>query len=127
MLWLSDRLCLHFVVYRHVSLDNIKKIVLAMRPSRNALLLQALGIALKERRSELGLTQEDVAGAAEIDRPYVTLIESASKQPTVSVLWRLAAAVELTPEEFVARVDLRYRDVSAVAIKAGKVGSAKPR
>lgn len=98
-----------------------------MRPSRNALLLQALGIALKERRSELGLTQEDVAGAAEIDRPYVTLIESASKQPTVSVLWRLAAAVELTPEEFVARVDLRYQDVRAVAIKAGKVGSAKPR
>lgn len=105
---------LFYVVYRHVSLDNIRQIVRAMRPSRNALLLQALGIALKERRGELGLTQEDVAGAAEIDRPFVTLIESAAKQPTVSVLWKLAAAVELTPAEFVARVDRRYQEIRAV-------------
>lgn len=85
-----------------------------MRPSRNALLLQALGIALKERRRELGRTQEDVAGAAEIDRPFVTLIESAAKQPTISVLWRLAAALELTPAEFVMRVDQRYQVIRAV-------------
>ena len=97
-----------------MSLDNEQQIVRAMRPSRNALLLQALGIALKERRGELGLTQEDVAGAAEIDRPFVTLIESASKQPTVSVLWKLAAAVELTPAEFAARVDRRYQEIRAV-------------
>lgn len=96
-----------------------------MRPSRNALLLQALGTALKERRSELGLTQEDVAGAAEIDRPFITLIESARKQPTVSVLWRLATAVDLTPAEFVARVDKRYQDFCAVAVSAGKTSRKK--
>lgn len=110
-----------YVVYRHVSLDNIRQIVRAMRPSRNALLLQALGITLKERRGELGLTQEDVAGAAEIDRPFVTLIESASKQPTVSVLWKLAAAVELTPAEFAARVDQRYQEIRAVHASARAV------
>jgi transcriptional regulator with XRE-family HTH domain len=90
-----------------------------MRPSRNALLLQALGVALKERRRELGLTQEDVAGAAEIDRPFITLIESASKQPTVSVLWKLAAALDLTPAEFAARVDLRYQAIRAVHASTG--------
>lgn len=79
-----------------------------MRPSRNALLLQALGTALKERRNELGLTQEDVAGFAELDRPFITMIESAKKQPTVSVLWRLAAALQLSPADFVDRVDKRY-------------------
>lgn len=80
-----------------------------MRPSRNPILLEALGACLKERRNELGLTQEGLAGAAEIDRPYVTLIESARKQPTISVLWRLAAAVELTPAEFAERIERRHR------------------
>lgn len=79
-----------------------------MRPSRNALLLQALGTALKERRNELGLTQEDVAGVAELDRPFITMIEAAKKQPTVSVLWRLAIALQLSPADFVDRVDQRY-------------------
>lgn len=32
-----------------------------MRPSRNDLLVQALGAVLKERRLELGMTQEDLA------------------------------------------------------------------
>jgi len=88
-----------------------------MRPSRNALLLQALGTALKERRNELGLTQEDVAGAAELDRPFITMIEAAKKQPTVSVLWRLAAALQLSPADFVERVDQRY---SSYLVKTGK-------
>lgn len=96
-----------------------------MRPSRNALLLQALGTTLKERRGELELTQEDVAGAAEIDRPFITLIESAAKQPTISVLWKLAAAVDLTPSEFVARVDKRYQDFRAVALSTGKASRTK--
>lgn len=81
-----------------------------MRPSRNALLLQALGTALKERRNELGLTQEDVAGAAEIDRPFITMIESAKKQPTVSVFWKLAAALQLSPSDLADRIDQRYTD-----------------
>lgn len=89
----------------------------AMRPSRNALLLQALGTALKERRNELGLTQEDVAGAAELDRPFITMIESARKQPTVSVLWRLAVALQLSPGDFVQRVDQRYE---SYLVKSGK-------
>jgi len=79
-----------------------------MRPSRNTILLQALGTALKERRNELGLTQEDVAGQAEIDRPFITMIESAKKQPTISVLWKLAAALQLSPGDFAERVDRRY-------------------
>lgn len=88
-----------------------------MRPSRNALLLQALGTALKERRNELGLTQEDVAGAAELDRPFITMIEAAKKQPTVSVLWRLAVALQLSPADFVERVNQRY---SSYLVKADK-------
>jgi len=94
-----------------------------MRPSGNALLLQALGVALKERRAELGLTQEDVAGAAEIDRPFITLIEGARKQPSVSVFWKLAGALQLSPAEFAGRVDQRYQDFMSVAENASQAGT----
>jgi transcriptional regulator with XRE-family HTH domain len=86
-----------------------------MRPSTNPVLLQALGAALKERRNELGLTQEDVASAAGIDRPFVTLIESARKQPTISVLWRLSTAVDLTPADFAGRIERFNRELQRVA------------
>lgn len=88
-----------------------------MRPSGNALLLEALGLTLKERRLELGLTQEDVAGEAEIDRPYITLIEAARKQPTVSVFWKLAHALQLRPGELATLVDKRYLSLTKVASK----------
>lgn len=86
-----------------------------MRPSTNPILLKALAAALKERRNELGLTQEDVAGAAGIDRPYVTLIEAARKQPTISVLWRLAVAIDLTPPDFAKRIERFNRELQRVA------------
>ncbi len=86
-----------------------------MRPSTNPILLHALGAALKERRNELGLTQEDVASAAGIDRPYVTLIEAARKQPTISVLWRLSVAVDLAPPDFAARIERFNQELQRVA------------
>ena len=57
-----------------------------MRPSRNDLLIKAFSGVLKARRLALGLTQEDLAGAIELDRPYITLIESGAKQFSLSVV-----------------------------------------
>jgi len=90
---------------------------MSMRPSRNQSLIEALGLEVKVRRLDLGLSQEDLAGRCELDRPYITLIESARKQPTISVLHRLAGALELSLGEFCQRVDDRYQ----TALKA--VGS----
>lgn len=71
---------------------------------------------MKVRRSELALSQEDVAGRCELDRPFITLIESGRKQPTISVLHRLAVALELSLGEFCHRVEMRYQaEVSALS------------
>lgn len=80
-----------------------------MRPSRNPDLIAALGVEVKARRTELDLTQEDLAGRMQIDRPFVSLIEVGRKQPTISVLYALAGALELRFDELAARVDVRYR------------------
>ena len=84
-----------------------------MRPSKNVELMKALAVEIKARRGELGLTQEALATTIDIDRPYVTLIEGARKQPTLSVIWRLASGLELKPEEFVRRVDARLVTASS--------------
>ncbi|WP_082542234.1 MULTISPECIES: helix-turn-helix domain-containing protein [unclassified Rhizobacter] len=91
-----------------------------MRPSRNDLLVQALGAVLKERRNELTMTQEGLAAAAELDRPYITMMEAGKKQPSVSVFWRLAAGVQLSAVELAARVDEKLAALQAVARRAGK-------
>jgi transcriptional regulator with XRE-family HTH domain len=79
-----------------------------MRPSRNLALISALGVEVKARRAELELTQEDVAGRMSIDRPFITLIEAGRKQPTISVLYALARALELSFGELAARVEARH-------------------
>ena len=79
-----------------------------MRPSRNQALIDALAIEVKTRRHELDLTQEDLAGRCELDRPYISLIEVGRKQPTISVLYRIAGALELTFGDFCGRIDARH-------------------
>lgn len=78
-----------------------------MRPSRNDLLIRAFSAAIKSRRLEMELTQEDLAGRIEIDRPYITALEAGTKQPTISVLWRIARGLDLTVSELAVLVDKR--------------------
>lgn len=80
-----------------------------MRPSTLPLLIKALALEIKVRRLELGLSQEDLAGRMEIDRPYISLIEVGRKQPTLSVLYKLAAGLDLSLSELMARVESRYK------------------
>lgn len=83
-----------------------------MRPSRNQQLIEALAIEVKARRLELQLTQEDLAGRCDLDRPYISLIEVGRKQPTISVLYRISAALDLKFGEFCDRVEYRYQKIA---------------
>jgi transcriptional regulator with XRE-family HTH domain len=87
------------------------------RPSKNPKLMEALATEIKARRIELELTQEDLAGRCDLDRPYISLIEVARKQPTLSVLWRLAVGLELAPSQFFARLELRYERIDGTGVK----------
>lgn len=79
-----------------------------MRNSTLPFLIHALALEIKVRRKELGLSQEDLAGRMQIDRPYISLIEVGRKQPTLSVLFRIAVGLDLSLSELMARVELRY-------------------
>ncbi len=67
----------------------------------------ALGVAMRERRKELGLSQESLANEADLDRTYVGGLERGERNPTLKVLWKLARALRISPGELVTRAEAR--------------------
>lgn len=72
-----------------------------MAPSRS----QAFGKALRQLRSERGLSQEAAALACGIDRAYFGNLERAQKTPTLTTVWRIADAFETRPSDLLARTE----------------------
>jgi transcriptional regulator with XRE-family HTH domain len=58
-----------------------------------------LGSNLRAARKKLGLTQEDVAERSGVHSTEVSRIEAGKRDPQVSTLRKLAAAVEVSPGE----------------------------
>jgi transcriptional regulator with XRE-family HTH domain len=56
-----------------------------------------LGKNLREARKRLGLTQEEVAERSGVQAGEVSRIEGGKRDPKVSTLEKLAAAVEVPP------------------------------
>lgn len=50
---------------------------------------------ISNRRKELGYTQQEVADACNIDRAYLSLIESGKRVPSVKVAKRLGLKLEI--------------------------------
>jgi transcriptional regulator with XRE-family HTH domain len=62
---------------------------------------------LRRLRVEKGLSQESLAVDAEIDRTYVSRLERNMENPTVGVLERLAAALDVEIVAFFTKLDPR--------------------
>jgi len=95
-----------------------------MKDSRNHVLIDALALEIRARRNELKQTQEDLAGKSTIPRPYISMLEVAKKQASISTLYLLATGLELSLEEFMGRVDKRYKKMLKVNAKEAKAAKA---
>jgi transcriptional regulator with XRE-family HTH domain len=72
---------------------------------------KAFGEALREVRSEKGLTQEAAAEACELDRAYYGALERSVKSPTLKTIWKIADALGVRPSELLIRAEkLLQRD-----------------
>jgi transcriptional regulator with XRE-family HTH domain len=63
--------------------------------SRLIRLKRGLAQSVKLRRKELGLSQEELADMAEIDRTYASQIERGVANPSLEVLYRVARSLEI--------------------------------
>ena len=68
-------------------------------------LAKAFGRVLRSAREKRGLSQEQLALNCEIDRTYVSLLERGLRQPTITVVFRLAAALGVRPSALLAQVE----------------------
>ena len=75
-------------------------------------LRQTLAENLKRARVAAGLSQEDLADAAGIDRTYVSALERCRYSVSIDVLERLATALRVTPASLLA-------DVGDVSVNVG--------
>ncbi|WP_261978014.1 helix-turn-helix domain-containing protein [Pseudomonas fluorescens] len=61
----------------------------------------AFGKVLRHRRKEAGLTQEQLAHEADVQRNYVSLIERGIHYPTIAVLFKLANGLGCQPSDMI--------------------------
>ena len=64
--------------------------------------MQSIGRKIAILRAQQGLSQEDLAGAAEVNRGYISRIENGHVAFSVPVLLRIAEALGVKPEKFFA-------------------------
>jgi transcriptional regulator with XRE-family HTH domain len=68
-------------------------------------LRERFGFAVKSRREDLGLTQEDLVGRAGIHRTYLSDVERGSRNVCLLNIGRLASALSLPLAELFLLVD----------------------
>lgn len=74
---------------------------------RDESFLQAFAHVLRAVRLERGFSQEQLAARASVDRTFVGKLESGRHQPSLAVVFKLADAIGLAPEELVRMVRQR--------------------
>lgn len=62
--------------------------------------LKKFGRFIRQQRESQDLTQEDLAGAAGLDRTYISHLERGLRNPGLLHLRRLAKALGIHPSEF---------------------------
>ena len=59
----------------------------------------SIGKVIATKRKKLGLTQQDLAGDADMERSYISAVENGHKNIQVDTLIRLASALQMKPHK----------------------------
>lgn len=89
--------------------------------SRNPLLALAFGETVRALREAAGVAQEALALDAGMDRSYLGKVERGERQPSLDMVFRLAAVLSVTPAELVEKTAHR-----AVTVRR-RISAAKRR
>ena len=70
----------------------------------------AFGQVLRGLRREAGMSQEQLAFSAEIERNFVSLIERGVNQPSIRVIFKLAHALGISASQMLLLVENKMLD-----------------
>lgn len=74
------------------------------------MLVQLFGSILREIRTKNKISQEKLAEYCDLDRTYISLLERGLRQPTLTTIFRLAEALEISPSELISLTESRIKD-----------------
>jgi transcriptional regulator with XRE-family HTH domain len=64
-------------------------------------LQKAFGEAIRARRQELGISQEDLGFEAELHRTYISQLERGLKSPSLATIEQLAQVLKAKPSDLI--------------------------
>ena len=67
--------------------------------------VQLLGVNVRHHRKLKGMTQDQLAAAADMERSYVSDLERGTRNPSVLALGRLAKALGVQPHQLLRPVE----------------------
>jgi transcriptional regulator with XRE-family HTH domain len=65
------------------------------------------GEILRQYRVARGWSQSTLSARSRVDRTYISQIECGIHSPTITVLWRLSRALQVSPSALVSRLERR--------------------
>ncbi len=84
-------------------------------------LRQSFGFTIKRLRRERGITQAELACRSNIDRSYLSALESGSRNIALNNIWQLAIAFGMLPSALLRIVESNLNNASAPKGKEPKV------
>lgn len=66
---------------------------------------RTFGQVLRQQRTAAGISQEALALTAQVDRTFVSQMERGIRQPTLTTLYKLATALQVTPSSLVVKME----------------------
>lgn len=68
------------------------------------------GNVLKEVRTTKKISQEKLAEYCDLDRTYISLLERGLRQPTLTTIFKVSKALDITPSELIKKVEVRTQN-----------------
>ena len=81
-----------------------------MNESRKKILL-ALGLLVKQQRTALGISQEELGFRANLDRTYISGVERGVRNPSITALVSLASGLGITVANLLENLEIETDNI----------------
>ena len=71
------------------------------------MVIEVFGKVLRVLREEKQLSQEKLAEYCELDRTYISMLERGLRQPTITTIFKLAKALNISPSQLIEKVEVQ--------------------
>lgn len=72
---------------------------------------EAFGKAVRLRRHELELSQEELGARCGLDRTYISGIERGERNPTIQTIWKVADGLQSVPSRLLEQAQRRIEEI----------------